>query len=111
MATKSQPSRPTLATHLSAIQVHSVELAALVCSAKVPDAGAVVVFAGVVRDGVIELMELETNESAVHALMTEIGWRGMARFSLFSVAIAHRTRALDVGGDILIVVASGDHRV
>ena len=93
-----------------AIQTEDVEIDALVRAAKVPGAGAVVVFDGVVRDDGIDRMDLETYESVALELMDGIAREGIARFNLLSVAIVHRIGALDVGENILLVVASAGHR-
>ena len=79
-----------------------------------PSDGAVVVFAGVVRDSSdsveVTALEYESYEAMALARMTEIGEEAAARWRLGAVLLRHRTGRLEVGETSVIVAASAPHR-
>ena len=93
-----------------AIQEDDVDINALVQQAKMPGAGAVVVFDGVVRDDEIDRMELEAYEPVARELMAGIARKGSEQYGLLSVAIVHRVGSLGLGENILLVVVGAGHR-
>lgn len=93
-----------------AIQEDDVDINALVRQAKMPGAGAVVVFDGVVRDDDIDRMELEAYEPVARELMAGIARKGAEQYGLLSVAIVHRVGFLRLGENILIIVVAAGHR-
>ena len=83
--------------------------------AALPSCGAVVTFAGTVRDhapdrpGVTEL-EYEAYEEAVEPRLAAVADEARARWPLGRVAILHRVGRLAVGEAAVVVVVSSAHR-
>lgn len=92
------------------IQTEDVDIGALVEAAKVPGAGAVVVFDGIVRDDDITAMELEAYREVAVAEMEEIARRAAEEHHLLHVDIIHRIGRFSVGENILVIVVSAGHR-
>ena len=93
-----------------AIQHEDVDIGNLVSGAKVPGAGAVVVFDGVVRDDDIREMELEAYGEVALRELEKIAEDARKLHDLLHVDIVHRIGRLSVGGNILIIVVSAGHR-
>jgi molybdopterin synthase catalytic subunit len=92
------------------IQSGDVDIGAMVAAAKVPGAGAVVVFDGIVRDDAILEMEVEAYEEVAVAEMKKIAAVATEKFGLLHVAIVHRTGRLAIGENIVVIVVSASHR-
>jgi molybdopterin synthase catalytic subunit len=92
------------------VQTEDVDIGVLIAAAKVPGAGAVVVFDGVVRDDGITEMELEAYGDVAVAEMEKIAREAIEQFRLLHVDIIHRIGTLAVGENILIIVVSAGHR-
>lgn len=92
------------------IQTEDVDIGALMEAAKVPGAGAVVVFDGIVRDDEITAMELEAYREVAVAEMEEIARKAAEEHGLLHVDVVHRIGRLSVGENILVIVVSAGHR-
>lgn len=75
------------------------------------DAGAVVTFLGIVRrdDGVMR-MEVEAYDEVAKAELKRICEEAVERFGVSHVHVVHRKGSLDVGENIVAVVAAAKHR-
>jgi molybdopterin synthase catalytic subunit len=93
-----------------AIQKEDVDIGQLINAAKKRDAGAVVVFDGIVRDDDIREMELEAYEEVALKELEKIADEARTHHNLCSVDIIHRIGRLAVGENILIIVVSAGHR-
>jgi molybdopterin synthase catalytic subunit len=93
-----------------AIQREDVDIGVLIEHAKHPEAGAVVVFDGIVRDDDITELELEAYEDVALRELGGIARDAGGRFHLHSVDIIHRIGRLRVGENILVIVVSAAHR-
>jgi molybdopterin synthase catalytic subunit len=78
------------------------------------EAGAVLVFYGVVRNENVgrrvEYLEYEAYPEMAEKVMRELAEEMMARWPLTDVAIQHRTGRLEIGETSLIVAISSPHR-
>lgn len=92
------------------IQREDYDLRELIERARSTDAGAIVVFNGIVRGEDTLEMEIEAYEEIAHREMAKIGDEARERFHLSSVAIVHRIGRLRVGENILGIVVSAAHR-
>lgn len=81
------------------VQTEDVDIGELIAAAKVPGAGAVVVFYGIVRDDAIIEMELEAYGDVAVAEMEKIVKEATDQFRLLHVDIIHRIGRLAVGGE------------
>lgn len=92
-----------------------LEPTVLVDSVRRPDAGAIVLFLGSVRDhsdgreGVTHL-EYEAYREVVEAKILEIIEETRSRWKIGSIAAAHRVGSLQVGEDSVGVAVSAPHR-
>ena len=93
-----------------AIQKEDVDIGQLINAAKKRDAGAVVVFDGIVRDDDIREMELEAYEEVALKELEKIADAAKTLHNLLSIDIIHRIGQLAVGDNILIIVVSAGHR-
>ena len=93
-----------------AITEDDFSLDELVRKAKRDDAGAMVIFLGIVRDDGIEKMELEAFREAALAELERIADEAAGRFNLTSLDIVHRVGSLSVGDNIVAIVCSAAHR-
>ena len=93
-----------------AIQKEDVDIGQLINAAKKRDAGAVVVFDGIVRDDDIREMELEAYEEVALKELEKIADDAKTLHNLLSIDIIHRIGQLAVGENILIIVVSAGHR-
>ena len=93
-----------------AIQKEDVDIGQLINAAKKRNAGAVVVFDGIVRDDDIREMELEAYEEVALKELEKIAGEAQNLHNLLSVDIIHRIGRLAVGENILIIVVSAGHR-
>lgn len=79
-----------------------------------PDAGAVNVFYGNVRDNNlgrgVGYLEYDAYPSMAEKTMAEIGQEAIDRFGLLDIAILHRTGRLEIGETSLIVAVASGHR-
>ena len=82
----------------------------LIEKARHPDAGAVVTFLGIVRDGGIVGMEIEAHTERAVQELGRIRDGALGRFDLTSLDIIHRTGALAVSDNILLIVCGAPHR-
>ena len=92
-----------------------IDPAGLLDAVRRPDAGAIVLFLGTVRDhsagrdGVTHL-EYEAYREVVEAKIREIVGETRGRWDVGSVAAVHRLGSLDVGEDSVAVAVSAAHR-
>src|SRR6056297_1879197 len=80
---------------------------------RVDGAGAVVTFAGIVRDadtGGLERMEIEHYPGMTERALQQIRDQAMARWSLADAMILHRHGALRPGETIMMVATAARHR-
>ncbi len=79
-----------------------------------PDAGAVNVFLGNVRNENfgrgVSYLEYDAYPSMAEKTMREIGEQAMSAFGLKAVAILHRTGRLEIGETSLLIAVSAGHR-
>jgi molybdopterin synthase catalytic subunit len=79
-----------------------------------PGAGAVAVFAGVVRDENlgrrVEYLEYDAYPPMAEAKMREIAYDVRARWPVTGIAMAHRTGRLEIGQASVIIAVSSPHR-
>jgi len=92
------------------IQHGDVDIGALIEQAKQPEIGGIVVFDGIVRDDDILAMELEAYEEVAVPELQRIADEATAEYGLLSVDIVHRIGRLDIGENILVIVAAAGHR-
>lgn len=98
------------------VRVHAEPLDAEAISASVSDpaAGAVVTFAGVVRDNArdqrVQQLEYEAYEPAAEKQLSRIVDEMHDRWPLHGVAIEHRTGLLQVGETSVVIAVSSTHR-
>jgi molybdopterin synthase catalytic subunit len=87
------------------------EAAAAVAS---PQAGAINLFFGVVRDNNlgrdVHYLEYDAYPGMAEKVMRQLGEQAMERFGLEDVAILHRTGRLEIGETSLLVAVSCGHR-
>jgi molybdopterin synthase catalytic subunit len=104
------PARRVVAATVTEEPLDVVGLEALVAD---PAAGAVVSFAGVVRDHdggrAVSMIEYVGHPSA-HAVLAEVAADAAARGNADAVAVAHRLGPLQIGEAALVVVVSAAHR-
>lgn len=93
-----------------AITQEDFDINKIIEETKHPDAGAIVMFLGVVRDDDIEGMEIESYEELAVQELGKIREEALERFDLTSLDIIHRTGTLSVGGNILLIVCGAPHR-
>jgi molybdopterin synthase catalytic subunit len=93
-----------------AITEDDFSLDELVRKAQRDDAGATVIFLGIVRDDGIEKMELEAFQEAALAELGRIADEATGRFNLTSLDIVHRVGSLSVGDNIVAIVCSAARR-
>ena len=76
--------------------------------------GAVVTFLGCGRDfskGVgIAGLEFEHYPGMAEAKLSDIRARALANFNIIEIGIVHRTGAIDIGEDIVLIAAAAAHR-
>lgn len=79
-----------------------------------PEAGAVNVFLGVVRNNnlgrAVQYLEYDAYPAMAEKVMRELGEEARARFGLEDVAVLHRTGRLEIGEASLLVAVSCGHR-
>lgn len=103
--------RPDLVT----VSTAAIDPVLLIDAVRRPDAGAVVLFLGTVRDhsasrdGVTHL-EYEAYREVVEAKILEIVAEVRSRWGVGSIAAVHRVGSLDVGEDSVGVAVSAEHR-
>lgn len=105
-----EPARLVVRAEVVDTDLDVAEHAALVDAAS---AGAVVTFAGVVRDHdhgrVVRELEYSAHPSAT-AVVAEVAAEVAARFKVDAVAVSHRVGVLPIGGVALAVAVSAAHR-
>ena len=100
---------------LVAVSADPVDIAAVVSAVSAPEAGAVVLFVGTVRDhspgrtGVTHL-EYETYDEQVIDKITEVVDEVRGRWPVRRVAAIHRVGELGVGEVSIVVAVSSPHR-
>lgn len=87
-----------------------IDPAAWINDARIPGAGAIVTFIGIVRDDNIESIELETYQEAAEKDLGEIEEEVMKKFPLLSVDIIHRVGTMNIGEVIVLIVVTAGHR-
>lgn len=92
------------------IQQEDFDLDALVELARRPEAGAIVVFNGIVRGDDILDMEIEAYREMAVKELERIAHNAKEKYCLASVSIVHRIGRLKVGDNILAIVVSAAHR-
>jgi molybdopterin synthase catalytic subunit len=92
------------------LQQDDFEVGKFIEDAKSRGTGAIVTFIGIVRDDGIECMELEAYHDVAERELGIIRDEAMKEFPLHSVDIVHRTGALQVGDNIVLIVVSAGHR-
>lgn len=97
-------------------RVHDEELDQQAISASVESggAGAIVTFAGVVRDNArgraVKWLDYEAYPEAAEKMLAKIGEEMQERWELNGVAIEHRTGRLGVGEASVVIAVSSAHR-
>ncbi|MGR3484539.1 MAG: molybdenum cofactor biosynthesis protein MoaE [Paracoccaceae bacterium] len=81
-------------------------------AARVPGAGAVVSFTGLVRDvpGGLTAMEIEHWPGVTEAAIAEFAATAAARFGLTGALVIHRHGRLPLGAPIMMVATAAPHR-
>jgi molybdopterin synthase catalytic subunit len=79
-------------------------------AARTPENGGIVTFIGIVRDDNITSMEIESYRDVALQELAVIHDQAMARFSINSLDIIHRTGKLAVGDHIVLIVVGSSHR-
>lgn len=96
------------------VTAQPLDAAEAVAAIERPDAGAVNVFYGNVRDNNlgrgVSYLEYEAYPGMAEKTMATIGQEAIDRFGLLDVAILHRTGRLEIGETSLIVAVSSGHR-
>lgn len=79
-----------------------------------PEAGAIAIFDGVVRnnaDGKIVLkMEYEANKEMAEKMMKELADESMKKYQILGIAMQHRTGMLEIGESSIIIAVASAHR-
>jgi molybdopterin synthase catalytic subunit len=79
-----------------------------------PEAGAINVFLGVVRNNNIgrsvRYLEYDAYPSMAERVMAELAGQAKERFGLIDVAVLHRTGRLEIGETSLLIAVSCGHR-
>jgi len=79
-----------------------------------PEAGAINVFLGVVRNNNIgrsvQYLEYDAYPSMAEKVMAELATQAKGRFGLIDVAVLHRTGRLEIGETSLLIAVSCGHR-
>lgn len=85
-----------------------------IAAVETPEAGAVNVFLGVVRNNnlgrAVQYLEYDAYPAMAEKVMRELGEEARARFGLEDVAVLHRTGRLEIGEASLLVAVSCGHR-
>lgn len=85
-----------------------------VAAVESPEAGAINVFLGVVRNNNIgrsvQYLEYDAYPSMAEKVMAELAGQAKERFGLIDVAVLHRTGRLEIGEISLLIVVSCGHR-
>ncbi|MCK4367699.1 MAG: molybdenum cofactor biosynthesis protein MoaE [Thermoplasmata archaeon] len=94
------------------IQKEDISPEEIINALKVPEAGAVVSFLGVVRkDPNVTLgLEVEAYEGMVLRKLREVQNAAKERFQIQDIAIVHRIGRIAVGGNITFIASSAAHR-
>lgn len=97
-----------------AITEAEIEADTLAAQVLKPSDGALVTFAGVVRDHSGErrtrYLEYEAYAEMAEAVMTELASQAMARWPLGDVAIVHRTGRIEIGETSVLISVASSHR-
>lgn len=79
-----------------------------------PEAGAINVFLGVVRNNnlgrQVQYLEYDAYPSMAEKVMAEIAMEAKERFELEDIAVLHRTGRLEIGETSLLIAVSCGHR-
>ena len=92
------------------IQHDVIDPKAWIDNARIPGAGAIVTFTGIVRDDGIESIELETYQEAAEKDLEEIREEALKQFSLLSADVVHRVGKMEIGEVIVLIVVTAGHR-
>lgn len=86
----------------------------LVKEVECPEAGAIAIFDGVVRNNAegkkVLRMEYEANKEMAEKMMKELADETMKKYPVLGVAIQHRTGMLEIGESSIIIAVSSAHR-
>ncbi|HWQ65996.1 MAG TPA: molybdenum cofactor biosynthesis protein MoaE [Methanospirillum sp.] len=93
-----------------AITRDTIDIGAVIESARTPQAGGIVTFTGTVRDDGIEALELEVCEEVALRDLERIEAEATKKFSLTSVTVIHRTGRLAITETIVVIVCGAGHR-
>lgn len=96
------------------VTVAQLDPMALSASVARPEAGAVVLFSGIVRDNNlgrrVEHLEYDAYPPLAERTLADIAVEARSRWELTDVAIHHRIGRLEIGEASLLVVVSAPHR-
>jgi len=97
---------------LISIQKEDISPEEIINALKVPEAGAVVSFLGVVRrdPSVTWGLEVEAYEEMALETLREVAKAAKKRFGILDIAIVHRIGKLALGGNITFIASSAAHR-
>ncbi len=97
-----------------AISHAPLDPAALVALVQAPDMGAVVTFAGIVRDNfggrATAYLEYEAYESMALAVLEQLAGEARATWGTGAIAIHHRVGRLEIGEIAVLIVVAAAHR-
>ena len=101
-------------TPLFAISRSSLDPAPLVALVQSPEMGAVVTFAGIVRNNFggrpTAYLEYEAYESMAVSVLAEIAGDARARWGTGAIAVHHRVGRLEIGETAVLIVVAAPHR-
>jgi molybdopterin synthase catalytic subunit len=101
-------------TALFQITSQSLEPAPLVKLVQAPDMGAVVTFAGIVRNNfggrATAYLEYEAYETMALAVLEQLAGEARAKWGTGAIAIHHRIGRLEIGETAVLIVVAAAHR-
>src|SRR5215212_11468541 len=99
---------------LFAISPAPIDPAALVALVQAPDMGALVTFAGVVRNNfggrATAYLEYEAYESMAVLVLEQLAGEARATWGTGAIAIHHRVGRLEIGETAVLIVVAAAHR-
>jgi len=105
---------PPAAAPLFLVTADALDPARLSASVATPEAGAIVLFAGVVRNNnlgrQVDHLVYEAYAPLAERTMADIAGEARTRWDLNAVAIHHRTGRLEIGEASLLVAVASPHR-
>ena len=86
----------------------------LVNSVESPEAGAIAIFDGVVRNNSegnkVLRMEYEAHQNMVEKMMRDLADETKKKFPVLAISMQHRTRMLEIGESSVLIAVSSAHR-